>query len=400
VRAELRYYRDLSRYLVDRLFGGRPQLAARVLPAVAIGLAAVLGLTAWALTPNRDVGPDRAVADGFNADQAAPTVPATTPAPTPTSTTPMLAAAGPSKPRVARARTTGLFPSGLAAGSLTEANAWANYRGRPNDVVVTYSERTSWRTITNPWMGSTTGHFAGFAGTWVISQPLFPESGPEKGNLRDCAAGAYNAHWRQFGTWLNRMGRSDSFVRLGWEFNGLWFAWAASDPDNWIQCFRNASSAIRATDPAVRIDWNFNAHGSQTPVGVFGLYPGDNYVDVIGVDSYDHYPPSHDSAEFDEQCHGTEGLCVAIAFARQHNKLFSVPEWGVVGKTGTKAGLVNQAGGDNPLYIQKMHDLFVANADILAYEAYFSDDTPGNVRSSLFNPVDHPMSSALYKSLW
>nr|MDT0667036.1 glycosyl hydrolase [Micromonospora sp. DSM 115978] len=142
------------------------------------------------------------------------------------------------------------------------------------------------------------------------------------------------------------------------------------------------------------------AHSSSTPVGAFELYPGDEYVDVIGIDSYDHYPPSPTIESFVRQCNGPEGLCRVIAFARSRNKLFSVPEWGVVGIQGTRAGAAGQAGGDNPVYIREMHRIFTANADILAYEAYFNDDSPGNVHSSLNHPVRHPQSSAVYQQLW
>jgi hypothetical protein len=249
-------------------------------------------------------------------------------------------------------------------------------------------------------MGSDVAHFRGFSGDWVISQPLFPDAGPEKGNLADCAAGAYNAKWKEFGRWLVNHGRGDSFVRLGWEFNGTWFAWAAVNTSQWIQCFRNASSSIKAGSPAVRIDWTMNAHGSSTSAGAFALYPGDAYVDVVGIDSYDMYPPSPDEDAFDRQCYGEEGLCQVIAFARRHGKLFSVPEWGVVGERGTRAGAAGEAGGDNPVYITQMYHVFMRNADTLAYEAYFNDNRPGNVHSALANPNLHPRASAVYKQLW
>ena len=51
---------------------------------------------------------------------------------------------------------------------------------------------------------------------------------------------------------------------------------------------------------------------------------------------------------------------------------------------GTTAGSRGQAGGDNPVYVERMHALFQRNADILAYEAYFSDSSKeGDVYSSL-----------------
>ncbi|WP_462202736.1 glycoside hydrolase family 26 protein [Frankia sp. CcWB3] len=378
--------------------GGRAGRIPR-LPLVAVSIAVVLALTAltaWVLAPSGGHPTDTAAGGPTSAPPTPPPPqsPGSGLSPAPGVQPPVTA------PRVQRAATTGEFPTGVAAHTLAQANRWAEFRGRPNDVVVMYTERSSWRAIVEPWIGRDASPFAGFSGIWVISQPLFPDQGPEKGNLADCAAGRYDAEWRQFGRWLVSMGRGDSFVRLGWEFNGLWFAWAATDPQQWVQCFRNASSAIKATSPRVRIDWNLNAHGSTTSVGAFDLYPGDQYVDVIGVDTYDQYPPSPTYADFDNQCNGDGGLCQVILFARTHHKLFSVPEWGVVSQQGTKAGRVGAAGGDNPVYIEKMHEAFVRNADILAYEAYFPDALPNNVRSSLVDPTINPMAAAMYQRLW
>ncbi|CAO5181205.1 hypothetical protein FAIPA1_40065 [Frankia sp. AiPs1] len=363
------------------------------LPVIAVAVAMLLVLTAFTallLAPSGQ-GDSGTLAPGTAS--AAP--PGTAEQPATTTSIPASTV-----PRAARAATTGPFPTGVAAHSLAQANAWADFRGRPNDVVVMYTDRSSWSAITSPWIGRGTSTFAGFAGTWVITQPLFPDSGPQRGNLTDCAAGSYDSYWRQFGRWLVAQGRGDSFVRLGWEFNGLWFAWAATDPQAWVQCFQHASVAVRSTSPSVRIDWNLNAHGSTTSVEAFDLYPGDRYVDVIGVDSYDQYPSSPTAAAFDDQCNGDAGLCQVITFARTHNKLFSVPEWGVVSRQGTKAGRVGAAGGDNPVYMQKMYETFVQNADILAYEAYFSDSAMDNVRSSLVNPDLNPASAAVYQRLW
>ncbi len=284
--------------------------------------------------------------------------------------------------------------SGLAAGTLAQANQWSAYRGRPVDVVVTFADRSSWETITHPWLGSGPEKFAGFAGTWVISQPFFPASG---GDIGSCASGAYNSHWQEFGRWLVGQGRADSIVRLAWEFNGDWFPWSASNkPGSWVGCFQQVVGAIRQTDAQARIDWTLNSHTD----GAFDFYPGDAYVDVIGIDTFDMWPASTDENSWNTQCNEAEGLCSVIKFARAHGKKFSVPEWGLVGTHDTGAGRAGQSGGDNPFYIRKMHDTFVANADVLSYEAYFSNSDPGNVHSSLTGPAEEPNSAQAYASLW
>jgi len=275
--------------------------------------------------------------------------------------------------------------SGLNAGTQAQANAWTSFRGTPVNVVLTFSDRSSWSTMTHPWVGS---NFASFRGTWVISQPFFPTG---QGSISACASGAYTSRWKEFGGWLVSQGRGNSIVRLAWEFNGDWFPWSTrNDPSHWVSCWRQVVNAVRSTSPTTRFDWAMNAHSG----GAYDFYPGDAYVDIVGIDAYDMWPPSTDEASWDKQCNDPTGLCGVIAYARSHGKKFSVPEWAVVSKPG------GHGGGDNPFYIQKMYDTFSANADVLSYQSYFNDPSSGNVQSSLVSPVQNPNAAALYARLF
>jgi hypothetical protein len=214
-----------------------------------------------------------------------------------------------------------------------------------------------------------------------------------------CAAGERDEQWRAFGALMTRHGRADSIVRLGWEFNVETMAWRGSDTATYVGCFRRAVTAMRAANPQVLIDWTINAH--RTPADLCGgvstnCYPGDDYVDIIGIDNYDHYPWSPSEAVFDRTAGRAEGLTWLYAFARAHAKPFSVGEWGVVPTA--------DAGRENPAYIRWMRDWFAAHAEHLAYEAYFSDCTAGGVQSSLFNTASgcrrNPDSATMYRSLY
>jgi hypothetical protein len=300
--------------------------------------------------------------------------------------------------------------------TIADANRFAAFRGRPNDVVVLFAARDSWTSITHPWFGQAADRFANFAGTWVISEPMFPD--PAVGltgaalaswsqqHMTACVNHQYDSYFRQLGGWLNAQpGRANSFVRIGWEFNGDWFGWQATDADTYRQCFRNEAKALLSVAPHARIDWTVNAH-TTLPNGAggdpFKAYPGDDVVDVVGVDTYDQYPPSPTSAAFAEQCDAqspTPGMCTVIAFAARHRKLFSVPEWGVVGRD-SGAGRAGAAGGDNPNYVDEMGAIFKRYSYMLAYEAYYNDSEPNNVRSSLVSPDLQPRSSRAYQELW
>jgi beta-mannanase len=137
------------------------------------------------------------------------------------------------------------------------------------------------------------------------------------------------------------------------------------------------------------------AHRDRIPdgsAGVWDVYPGDSYVDVVSIDAYDFFPASVTQKIWDTQCNFQSGLCSVIKFAREHRKPFAVPEWGLVRSSG--------GGGDNPFFIQKMYEVFAANADILAYEAYYNNAEPDNVRSSLYEPVLNPDSGKRYRELF
>ena len=125
-------------------------------------------------------------------------------------------------------------------------------------------------------------------------------------------------------------------------------------------------------------------------------YPGDAYVDIIGIDNYDHFPWASSKAVFDRTAVRPEGLTWLYEFARAHCKPFSVGEWGVV-PTG-------DAGRENPEFVRWMHEWFAAHAPHLAYEAYFSDCGAGGVQSSLFRTdsgcTPNPRSAAAYRELW
>jgi hypothetical protein len=284
------------------------------------------------------------------------------------------------------------WPSGAHPGNPLQAYLdWGTWRGRPVDVAQVYTDRNSWPGLVEP--GWPIGDFAAFEGTLVMSQPLYPEGG--QGNNADCAAGAYDAEWRKFGTFLVDNDRADTIVRLGWGFNDPAKEWRVdADPSDWIACFRRVATAIRASDPDVRIDWTLNSYASPLPDGgdPYDAYPGDAYVDIVGTDVYDLDPPARDQAAWDARCDEVYGICRVFEFARAHGKQAAVGEWGV-------ASCGANPGGDNALFVQRMFETFAANDDVLAYEAYFEDPGAG-VCSTLADGGPNPMASARYRELY
>ncbi|MEV6305257.1 glycosyl hydrolase [Actinoplanes sp. NPDC051861] len=282
----------------------------------------------------------------------------------------------------------------LNTASVTE---FCTARGRPCGVAQTYTDRTDYESMTRgtAW---TFQYFADFDGVLVISQGLVPNGGEEL--LDDCAAGTYDQHWRDFGTLMTTEGRADSVVRLGWEMNESTMGWRGLDTDDYIACYRHAADAMRSTNPLVVLDWTINAH--NTPSNLCGgvstnCYPGDAYVDIIGIDNYDHHPWSPTENDFAATAARAEGLDWLFDFARAHGKLFSVGEWGIMPTA--------DAGKDNPSFIRWMHAWFAAHAPYLAYEAYFQRCDGTVSQSSILRPDDpaclgNAGSSEVYRSLY
>jgi len=344
---------------------------------------------------------------GLGGWRAVDTIAAESPAAVSTPSTPSAAVAGAAKSArklISRPRAAGAWPganglSGVNGDPILDTahvKSFCVSRGRACKVAQTYTDRASYETMTSGTSWTFT-FFTGFDGALVISQGLVPTGG--EGDLAGCAAGEYNRYWRDFGNLMVKYGRGDSVVRLGWEFNEKTMAWRATDTKTWIACYRNAADNIRAANPAVLLDWTINGHG--TPKNLCGglstnCYPGDEYVDIIGIDNYDHYPWSSSKAVFDATAAKPEGLTWLYNFARSHGKPFSVGEWGVV-PTG-------DAGRENPNFITWMHAWFAAHASDLAYEAYFSNCDAGGVQSSLFRTdagcTRNPGSARVYRTLF
>jgi beta-mannanase len=209
--------------------------------------------------------------------------------------------------------------------------------------------------------------------------------------LADVAAGTYDSYYTSLLSYVVAHGRASSFVRLGWEFNGDWYPWAAHDPVAFKAAFRHVSSLIHRISPKLRVEWNGNFGYSQVKHNPFSaLYPGDSYVDIIGVDAYDRkWFKVTNEAGWQRYLQLVGGLNQWFAFAMKHHKRFSVPEW----------ALFSDGGRDNAYYIAKMHQFFQQHAAHLAYESYFNAAGAGQ-RSSLFAPVQNPKASKVYAKLW
>jgi hypothetical protein len=294
--------------------------------------------------------------------------------------------------------------SGLpwASGGTANPDGFETYRGRRLDV------RTGYVTIRYGWAEMTQ---LGWVSNYVIpgNQPvlavgLVPESA--RGQLAQCASGAFDPWIREIGQDIVAEGAGNAILRLGWEANRMGdFPWAvrvASDAGPFKGCFRRWVQVLRSVPgQSFTFDWNMGSQG-DLPYHVDQIYPGNDFVDIIGTQYYDRCPPALTQADWDKRyvlknaTNGSPyGLGRWLAYAKSKGKRLSVPEWGIGGPTDA----CDRPGIDNPFFIEKMYEFFSANAGSIAYEAYFNGDM-GTGSHQLYPPNANPMSSAQYKTLW
>lgn len=260
-----------------------------------------------------------------------------------------------------------------ASGS-TGDETFGTWRGRAQDIHVIFSGRESWDSIRRVPGFSTTRRYASRA---RVSLGLAMLTNDQRGNFAGCAAGINDEHIRAVARGLVANGAGNSVVRLGWEMNGKGFPWSvgafADLTPLYRDCFIRLATIIRAEAPDVLIEWT-PRRGTDPRLRLEALYPGDEYVDIIGLLYYDWWPASPTEEAWArnmvqrDKHGGPRGIGTWLEFAQDRGKPFAVAEWGI-GKHLTMDPF------DNPVFIRKMFDFFRDNAADLAYESYFNNLT-------------------------
>ncbi|WP_327168238.1 glycoside hydrolase family 26 protein [Streptomyces subrutilus] len=156
--------------------------------------------------------------------------------------------------------------------------------------------------------------------------------------IRAGAEGQYDAHFRKLARRLVALGVPDTVVVLGWEMNGTTYTHRCGpDPERWKAYWKRVVTAMRSV-PGQEFKFDFAPNRGTDAIGWTRCYPGDDVVDIVGMDSYDQAP----GRTFDEQVSQPYGLQQHVDFAKAHGKEISYPEWGLF------------RNGDNPEYVRRM----------------------------------------------
>ncbi|EAU62480.1 putative secreted protein [Stigmatella aurantiaca DW4/3-1] len=258
-------------------------------------------------------------------------------------------------------------------------NAYSTWLGSNVTLGQGHQAKDSWANIENPtWQLQSWGN-------WVRAQPgrrlnysvsMFPSG---QGSLAECAQGLYDFRFRALANNMVSHGLQNSIIRLGWEFSGSWMPWYSGGgrQANFAACFRRIVTAMRAAQPSAGFQFDWNPNYDIASSDLAATYPGDAYVDYIGLDMYDQgwnglYPVPAGctgSCELGRwQTVWNNQFAPALTkfrtFAQSHGKPLSVPEWGV-------NDALTTGGGDDTHYVKQMLAFIFDPANNVAYHSYF-----------------------------
>ena len=228
----------------------------------------------------------------------------------------------------------------------------------------------------------------------------------------------FDTYYRSMAEELATFAPNFLIIRVGWELNDS-FPWSIARCDTtekangYKNTHRKIVNMLRAAfaerGKTFIVSWNFVRDSANLKRPLSELYPGDSYVDTIGVDYYDRKFANwglnnSTDAKFREMAsRGTTsqpfGLYTWYDFAMSMKKPLSVDEWGVWNSAETFAG------GDNDVYIRNMYNFFNSHrADMvltskgrvpaIAFENYF------NERIHMLGTILNPKATAAYRALW
>jgi hypothetical protein len=252
--------------------------------------------------------------------------------------------------------------------------------GRQMSCAMVYVDQTTtWQQWETPWILSPPSadmnwvSWATAPGTsrqLVITQNLIPSDVEGSDWLDAGAAGDDESYARTFAANLVAAGLGNSIIRLAPEANGTWMndslgttpaQWA-----QWDQFWSNTVIAMRSVPGAnFQFDWCVNYLYRDLPLSE--IYPGNDVVNIIGIDVYDDGNLGGTGAErWNKVDTGPDGVQAVVQFAAANGKPLSIPEWGV-------NTVADGGGGDDPAFVNGIASV-VANTPT-AYQSYFYKDT-------------------------
>lgn len=265
----------------------------------------------------------------------------------------------------------------------------------------------------------------------VLSVPLLPgyidASGygvPTAGTLADGAAGLLTSNFQTLGQRLGARILSNgatmasrTIIRLAWEFNGIWYPWRVlntTEAQNFATYWSLVVPAMKSQPGASGLRFCWNGVPGYTSYSLATSYPGNAYVDFVGLDLYDScylsdtYPipagatqadikARRDRAWSDNFSSGHNPMVWWRDFSITQGKPFCLPEWGLMDRSD------GHGGKDNPFFIQQMSDFIHDPQNNVSWHAYFNyNNSTANSKIVPYSldPTLFPESQAVFLRLF
>ena len=232
------------------------------------------------------------------------------------------------------------------------------------------------------------------------STPLL--CGGSEGQFAECARGDFDEYHRTIAKRWKELGHPTPIIRLGWETTLEHYPWNALRDDTpgygkYKDAFRRIADIYHHELPGCEIDWN-NLRRPKTDVRK--LYPGDDWVDIIGADLYGNRPRAvisdtdwdafannieNDGPSETDPLHPVRHLAQEEVLSRRVGRH----------QRRQRPGQPVQLGR----YVRGMWEFFNAFAEHLSYECYFN--RKGENGDHRIYPSDfNPRASAAYQKAW
>ncbi len=212
-----------------------------------------------------------------------------------------------------------------------------------------------------------------------------------RNGLIKVARGDFDAHYRKIARDMINAGFANAIIRLGHEgdFLGYPYSFRGGNQAHYISAFRHVHNVLLSVSGAQFL-FDYTNNGGFLNYGALG-YPGDAYVDIIGLDFYDKAPWPNIQAKL--QAH--------LDFAISHGKPVSYPEFGLDHPAGCANSNPDFCGkGDHPAFIQNVFDwldnLPNSGPGSLVYANYFNGSSTANTH----NLNRYPNSKSKFKQLF
>ncbi|MBW4329901.1 hypothetical protein KY084_03305 [Stakelama sp. CBK3Z-3] len=182
---------------------------------------------------------------------------------------------------------------------------------------------------------------------------------PWGASLSEAASGSYNDNYLALAEQMLAEAPDDGaiYIRLGWEMNtDGWNPWsAAGDAESYVGAYQQFVDQFRDVSDRFVFEWTPNINTGVDPEA---FYPGDDYVDVVGIDFY--YNTQWDSTDatraFSWFVTEQWGLQWQQDFAAEHGKATAIAEWGLNSDSAEFVRLVADWAETNDMLYQNYWD--------------------------------------------